>query len=84
MFFNFIVVRYSGITHRILIIVVSCLFPIQSEMNGGKLELRITKKRHRSSREVLIFNELVKMVLTFKGHSAAKVFNSVNRNIIPY
>lgn len=71
MFFNIIAAHWSGITHFVLIIVVSCLFPIQSE-DGGKLELRITKKRHRSSREVLIFNELVKMVLTFKRHSTRK------------
>lgn len=72
MFFNIIAAHWSGITHLVLIIiVVSCLFPIQSE-DGGKLELRITKKRHRPSREVLIFNELVKMVLTFKRHFTRK------------
>lgn len=44
MFFNFIVVHWGGITRLVLIIVVSCLFPIQSGDGSVNLSQELRKR----------------------------------------
>lgn len=86
MFFNFITVsRPSGITHLVLIIVVSCLlFPFNPNETAVNLSWELRKRDTGRPARGVNLQWISQNGINIQETLHAKVFNSVNRNIIPY